>query len=150
MTCASGRLTSSPRVYGTTQKVQYLLQPSITETNAVAPAARGSGMRSNFSISGKLTSTTERPPRFNCAIMSGSRCSVCGPNTRSTNGARAVMPSPSWLATQPPTPMITSGRSSFSSRHWPSSEKTFSCAFSRTEQVLSSSRSASAASSVGS
>ena len=60
------------------------------------------------------------------------------------------MPSPSWLATQPPTPMITSGRAAFSSRQRPSCEKTFSCAFSRTEQVLSSSRSASAGSSVGS
>ena len=59
MTCASGRLTSSPRVYGTTQNVQYLLQPSMIETNAVAPSARGSGRRSNFSISGKLTSTTD-------------------------------------------------------------------------------------------
>ena len=37
MTCSSGRLTSSPRVYGTTQNVQYLLQPSMIETNAVAP-----------------------------------------------------------------------------------------------------------------
>ena len=41
--------------------------------------------------------------------MSGRRWIVCGPNTRSTNGARSVMPSPSWLATQPPTPMITCG-----------------------------------------
>ena len=53
MTCSSGRLTSSPRVYGTTQNVQYLLQPSMIETKAVAPSARGSGSRSNFSISGK-------------------------------------------------------------------------------------------------
>ena len=60
------------------------------------------------------------------------------------------MPSPSWLATQPPTPMIVPGRSRLRVRHWPSSENTFSCAFSRTEQVLSSSRSASAGSSVGS
>ena len=90
------------------QKLQYLLQPSMIETKARAPSARGAGRRSNFSISGKLTSTTERPVRRSSAIMSGRRCRVCGPNTRSTKGARAVMASPSWLATQPPTPMITS------------------------------------------
>ncbi len=120
------------------------------DTNAVAPDARGSGRRSNFSISGKLTSTTARPSERSFSSIAGSRCSVCGPNTRSTNGARSVMPSPSWLATQPPTPMITPGRASLSRRHFPSSENTFSCAFSRTEQVLSSSRSAVPGSSVGS
>jgi Ni,Fe-hydrogenase III large subunit len=31
------------------------------ETKAVGPSARGSGMRSNFSISGKLMSTCGRP-----------------------------------------------------------------------------------------
>ena len=42
----------------TLHRVQYLLQPSMMETKAVGPSARGSGRRSNFSISGKLTSTT--------------------------------------------------------------------------------------------
>jgi len=59
------------------------------------------------------------------------------------------MASPSWLATQPPTPMMRPGRCSFSSRHSPSSEKTLSWAFSRTEQVFMSSTSASAGSVVG-
>ncbi len=149
-TCSSGRLTSSPRVYGTTQKVQYLLQPSMIETKAVTPSARGSGSRSNFSISGKLMSTTARPWLRNFSSMSGRRWIVCGPNTRSTNGARSVMPSPSWLATQPPTPMMTCGRAAFRSRQRPSCENTFSCAFSRTEHVLSSSRSASSGFPVGS
>jgi len=58
------------------------------------------------------------------------------------------MPEPSWLATQPPTPMITCGRRAFRIRHSPSSENTFSCAFSRTEQVFMRSRSASSGSSV--
>ncbi len=142
ITDSNGRLTSSPRVYGTTQNVQYLLQPSMIETNAVAPSARGSGSASNFSISGKLTSTTERPVVLSSSIISGSRCSVCGPNTRSTYGARLVMPSPSWLATQPPTPISRCGLAFLSCFQPPSCENTFSCAFSRTEQVLSSSRSA--------
>ncbi len=130
------------------QKLQYLEQPSITLTNAVAPSARGAGSASNFSISGKLTSTTERPVWRSSEIMSGRRWMVCGPNTRSTNGARWVMASPSWLATQPPTPISTWGRSFLSNRHSPSRENTFSCAFSRTEQVLTRSTSASFGSSV--
>ena len=68
---------------------------------------------------------------------------VCGPNTRSTNGARSRMPTPSWLATQPPTPMTRPGLSCFSSRHRPRWENTFSCAFSRTEQVFRRTTSAS-------
>ena len=57
---------------------------------------------------------------------------------------------PSWLATQPPTPMISSGFFSFSGRQRPSSENTFSCAFSRIEQVLSRMTSASSGLSVSS
>jgi hypothetical protein len=59
------------------------------------------------------------------------------------------MASPSWLATQPPTPMSTCGLSFLSSRHSPSSEYTLSSAFSRTEQVFMSRTSASAGLSVG-
>ena len=39
----------------------------------------------------------------------GSRCSVCGPNTTSTYGARRTIAAPSCDATQPPTPMTRSG-----------------------------------------
>jgi hypothetical protein len=120
----------------------------MTDTNAVAPLARASGKRSNFSISGKLMSICDRPVSFRPRIISGKRCRVCGPNTKSTKGAREVMPSPSWLATHPPTPMTICGRSSFSKRHCPSSENTFSCAFSRTEHVFTSNTSADAGSSV--
>jgi len=44
--------------------------------------------------------------------------------------------------------MMTSGRRAFSRRHSPSSENTFSCAFSRTEQVFITSTSACCGSSV--
>ena len=36
--------------------VQYLLQPSIMDTNAVTPSVRATGRWSNFSISGKVMS----------------------------------------------------------------------------------------------
>ena len=60
-TSSNGRDTSSPRVYGTTQNEQYLLQPSMIDTNAAAPSTRGGGRWSNFSISGKLMSTCAMP-----------------------------------------------------------------------------------------
>jgi hypothetical protein len=48
-----------------------------------------------------------------------------------------MMASPSCEATQPPTPISTAPpRAFFSSRQRPSCENTFSCAFSRIEQVL--------------
>src|SRR5690242_8183353 len=58
------------------------------------------------------------------------------------------MAAPSWLATQPPTPMRRSRRTSFRCLTRPRSWKTFSCAFSRTEQVLNRIRSASSGRSV--
>ena len=83
-TSSNGRDTSSPRVNGTTQKVQYLLQPSMIDTNADAPSMRGGGRWSNFSISGKRMSTCGTPVARRSRISCGSRCSVCGPNTTST------------------------------------------------------------------
>jgi hypothetical protein len=64
--------------------------------------------------------------------------------------AREVSAVPSWLATQPPTPITRPGLAAFQSFQRPSSENSFSCAFSRTEQVLSSSRSAASGSAVSS
>ena len=130
------------------QKLQYLLQPSMTDTYAAAPSARGAGRASNFSTSGKLTSTAGRPLSFTRAMSSPRRWSVCGPNTTSTYGARSTIAPASWEATHPPTPMITCGRCALRSRHSPRSEYTFSCAFSRTEQVFMMSTSAVPGSSV--
>jgi len=120
------------------------------ETKALPPATRGAGRRSNFSISGKLTSTCGVPVSRRRASSSGSRCSVCGPNTTSTNGARATMPAPSWLATQPPTAIMSRGLARFRCFTRPRSANTFSCAFSRTEQVLKTMTSASSARTAGS
>ena len=108
----------------------------------MGPSACGSGRLSNFSISGKEISTVGLP---SCAdrSISGKRCRVCGPNTISTCGARLRMVSPSWEATQPPTPITKPGLCFFQCFQVPSNEKTLSCAFSRMEQVLSSRTSAS-------
>ena len=66
----------------------------------------------------------------------------------STYGARSTIAAPSWLATQPPTPITRSGFSRFRCLTRPRSENTFSCAFSRTEQVLKRITSASSGRSV--
>ena len=118
------------------------------ETNAVAFSTRGGGRWSNFSISTNSMSTCERPVLARLASNSGKRCKVCGPNTTSTYGARETIFLPSCEATQPPTPMIKSGLCFLISRMRPRSENTFSWAFSRIEQVLSSTTSASLMSSV--
>src|SRR5690606_27468100 len=106
------------------------------DTKALGPSARGSGRRSNFSISGKLMSTWGSPDARRSRSSSGRRCSVCGPNTRSTYGARFTIASPSWLATQPPTPISTGRSPCLRDFQRPSWLNTFSCAFSRIEQVL--------------
>src|SRR6266581_53356 len=49
------------------------------ETKALGPSIRAGGSLSNFSISGKETSTWGRPELRRASISSGSRCSVCGP-----------------------------------------------------------------------
>jgi hypothetical protein len=59
-----------------------------------------------------------------------------------------MISAPSWLATQPPTPIFTPRSLRCLTR--PRSLKTFSCAFSRTEQVLNRIRSASSTFWVGS
>src|SRR6185437_11063745 len=118
------------------------------ETNADAPSTRAGGRWSNFSISGKEMSTCGRPVERRCSRSCGRRCSVWGPKTRSTYGARRTIASPSWLATQPATPMSRSGFARLSGFTRPRSANTFSCAFSRTEHVLNRMRSASPGSAV--
>src|SRR5574337_724694 len=55
------------------QKLQYLEQPSMMDTKALAPSTRAGGRLSNFSISGKEMSTWGRPRRFLSAIPSHGR-----------------------------------------------------------------------------
>ena len=61
------------------------------DTNALAPSTRGGGRWSNFSISGNEMSTCGTPVSRRARISAGSRCSVCGPNTTSTYGARRTI-----------------------------------------------------------
>ena len=56
------------------QKLQYLLQPSMIETNAVAPSARGAGRLIELLDLGEAHIDDRRPVRRSSAIMSGRRC----------------------------------------------------------------------------
>ncbi len=118
------------------------------ETKAEAFSTRAGGRWSNFSISGNEMSTCAAPDSRRRSRSAGRRCSVWGPKTTSTMGARRTMSAPSWLATQPPTPIMRPGLARLRGFRRPRSEKTFSCAFSRTEQVLKRMRSASSTLSV--
>jgi len=122
------------------------------ETKALPPFSlrRAGGRWSNFSISGNAMSTCGRPVARRAAISCGTRCRVCGPNTTSTYGARATIVAPSWLATQPPTPIMSPGFRAFRCFTRPRLWNTLSCAFSRTEQVLNSRMSASSGVAAGS
>jgi hypothetical protein len=70
-----------------------------------APAADGRTSRFRGRKCRPATCPGDAGRRINC----GRRCRVCGPKTTSTYGARATIAAPSWLATQPPTPITRSG-----------------------------------------
>ncbi len=84
------------------------------------------------------------PRRRACAasIMPGRLWIPLGPRTKSTQGAFEKIRSASIWATHPHTPITGGSARPFRPRMRPSSEKTFSLAFSRTAQVLSRRRSA--------
>jgi len=102
----------------------------------------------------ELLDLGERDVDLRAAALARARISAAGGaasagrTRRRRRVARRTIASPSWLATQPPTPMIRSGRSRFSSRTRPRSWNTRSCAFSRTEHVLNRMTSASSGRSV--
>ena len=94
--------TSCHLVLGTTQKEQYLLQPSIIDTNADGSPVPWTGKWSNFSNFGKDISTWFILVLSFSLYNSGNLCRVCGPKTISTAGALLIILSPSWEATHPP------------------------------------------------
>ncbi len=105
-TSTKGRLTSRPRVCGTTQKLQTLSQPFITVTNSLTfPAelpgsARGKTYSSESTQAVSDTRTRSAMTRF---TSSGSLPMASGPKTKSRYGTRARSLLFSCCATQPPT-----------------------------------------------
>src|SRR5260221_262487 len=93
------------------QKPHFLLHPSITVTYAFGPRARAAVPGGNSTGSPLSARLMERPSRRASSRSSPSRAMVRGPITRSTQGARRKIASPSTWATHPQTPMTISGRS---------------------------------------
>ena len=118
------------------------MHPSIIDTKDEVPSLDGFGKALNFSVFGKDISTSLLLSLDTSSYILGTLWIVCGPKTKSTKGALLIIFSPSWLATQPPTPIFSLGFFFFKSFHLPSSWKTFSWAFSLIEQVFSNIKSA--------
>ena len=143
------RLTSSPRVYGTTQKLQYLLQPSMIETKARAPcrARRGQVVELLDLREAHVDHRAARAAQLRDHLrqaMQRLRPEHQIDERRARGDRLALLAGDAAADADDAAP----GARALSSRHSPSSEKTFSCAFSRTEQVFISSTSACAGSSV--
>ena len=93
------------------------------ETNAVGPSARIQETVKFFNFR-EVLSMTFAPP-WSWLIISGKRCSVCDQKQVYEQRAWRIV-SPSWEATQPPTPIISSGLSCLSVFQRPAGG-TFSC-----------------------
>ena len=129
------------------QKLQYLLQPSMMETKARGAVGARRGQMIEF-LDLRKTHIDDRPARCAAARRS-SRQAVQGLRAEhQIHERRALMIACALLACDAAADADDDFGpfAAFSARHWPSSENTFSCAFSRTEQVFMRRRSASAAS----
>ena len=113
---------------------------------ALTPGIRSicSGGMSRLSGCRPVSTMRDSPSRSR-RTMSGRRTRLWVPRTKSTAGARPKMASPSCCATHPATP-ISRGRSRPRPMSCSTRAKTFSCAFSRTEQVFRTTTSAGPAS----
>ena len=105
----SGRIRSWPRVYGTTQKLQNSLQPSMIVTYAFTGSLRRVTPSGNVTSSNGSRSMTGRRSAAACSTSIGSRRIACVPTmTSATPGERLRSAAPSCCATQPATATIGS------------------------------------------
>ena len=146
---AFARIRSWPRVYGTTQKLQYSLQPSMIVTQARTGSSRRVTPNGKATLSWAPRSTCVTCVRSACSTSIGSIRTRRVPSTTSTIVERLSSEVPSCWATQPVT--ATSGSRPVSAawtRSSPSRVYSLSSACSRTLQVLMTTTSASLSSGV--
>src|SRR3954447_1158958 len=137
---SAGRETSRPRVDGTMQYEQTLLQPTEICTHPWCSRARFSGSRPVKPSNSKYPWAVSESLVRNSASL----CTCPGPKATSTNGKRRKTSSLTDWAQQPPTPMTRAGSRRLSARASPRWATNRSSAFSRIEHVLKRMRSASA------
>ena len=138
---------------GTTQKLHTWLQPSITVTYARTALVCAIARHGHVERVGPAVEVDGGPGRSSraCRSSSGTRATLRAPTITSTYGARARMLDEPWsCVTQPPAPILSSGRARFSCFSRPSVWNSFSEAFSRTAQVFTKTKSASPASATAS
>ncbi len=127
------------------QYEQKLLQPYMMLTKPKYGFERFSGSPSQMVPPVSSTSNTCTRSLSTFSRYSGNRYALCVPNTRSIKGYWRISDSamPSSCVMQPPTQMISSGLSFFSSFSQITLPSALFSAFSRTQQVLYRIRSAS-------
>ena len=124
------------------QKVQVLLQPTDTETQAAYADSRRVG-----SVDGKTSSDSRISTCASSCTRARSRSAgrepmLWVPKTTSTQGAFRVIVARSFCARQPPTAICIPGRAAFTGARWPRLPYSLLSAFSRTAQVLNTTTSA--------
>ena len=113
------RSFSLPRRLGTMQKVQVLLHPTLTLTQAAYADSRRVG-----SVDGKTSSDSRISTCASSCTRARSRSAgrepmLWVPKTTSTHGAFLVIVARSFCARQPPTAICMPGRAALTGARWP-------------------------------
>ena len=123
------------------QNVQVLLQPTLIETQAANTESRLVGSVDGNTSSDSRISTCDSSWTRARSSSTGSEPMLWVPNTTSTYGARSVMVARSFWARQPPTAICMPGFAAFTLATRPRLPYSLLSAFSRTAQVLNTTRS---------
>ena len=113
------RSCSLPRSAGTMQKVQVLLQPTDTETQAAyADSRRVGSVEGNTSRDSRISTCASSWMRARSS-STGSEPMLWVPKTTSTQGAFSTMVARSFWARQPPTAICMPGCAALTGARWP-------------------------------
>src|SRR3954447_1339584 len=124
------------------QKVQVLLQPTLTDTQAEYGDSRRVGSVEGNTSSDSRISTCDSSCTRARSSSTGRAPMLWVPNTTSTQGAFLVMVALSFCARQPPTAICIPGVFAFTGARCPRLPYSLLSAFSRTAQVLNTTTSA--------
>src|SRR4051812_48786407 len=124
------------------QNVQVLLQPTETDTQPEYGESRLAGSDDGKTSSCSKISSCASSLCLARSSSVGSDPTLWVPKTTSTHGARRRISPRSFCARQPPTAICMPGRFAFTEARWPRLPYNLLSAFSRTAQVLNTTRSA--------
>ena len=124
------------------QKVQVLSQPTEIDTQAAKAESRRLGRSDGKFCSASTISTSACRLCRARSSSTGRLARLWVPNTTSTQGARSNTRARSFCARQPPTAICMPGRAALTGARWLRLPYSRLSAFSRTAQVLKTTRSA--------